>query len=212
MTANSTAFSKTASTPRQRGEELRRLLSASLLSTAASGRIRQLIRKPRSGRPTDLEGKDRKGNTALMLAVARNRADFTADLIKQGASLDARNLKGETALLRAIDKGYTALADMLLAAGANTNIAATSGTTPLLMAAKRNLPALAEKLLAAGADCKAKDENGADVRHFSEALEDKKLSKLFNRSCNCPPLPPINFTANTDRAIRALPVVRFKTT
>jgi len=206
----SKAFQKTTPGPRERGEELRRLLSAALLSTSASGRIRQLIRKPRSGRPTDLEGKDRHGNTALMLAVARHRTDFTEALLKEGVKLDTQNLKGETALLRAIDKGYNVIAEKLLEAGANVNIADNNGMTPLLLAAKRNAPALAEKLLAKGADCKATDKNGADVRRFSKALDDKTLSKVFNRNCNCPPLPPINFHADTERPIRKLPTVRFK--
>jgi ankyrin repeat protein len=64
----------------------------------------------------DVNAKDRKGNTSLMIAAGMNAADCVRQLIAARADVNAKALNGDTALSMARDK--PPIAAMLKAAGA----------------------------------------------------------------------------------------------
>ena len=111
------------------------------------------------GKPTDLV--DKKGNTALHLAVMAPKLELVAlELINRNPALiHARNAQGETPLHLAIWYGRELLADTLLTCGAEPNAANQDDWTPLHIAAVRNNPFLAELLVAKGA-LLTRDTNG----------------------------------------------------
>jgi YD repeat-containing protein len=95
----------------------------------------------------DVQGqRDARGNTALILAAALNRADLLRLLLGSAeADLDARNDDGQTALLAAAQAGAAEAVELLLAAGADPTVVDFYGTS------------VAEALVAQGLDGLAAD-------------------------------------------------------
>jgi hypothetical protein len=69
-------------------------------------------------RGPDINGRDTRGSTALMWAVASRVPENVRILIEAGSALDARDRDGVTALKLARAKGLTEIAELLLRAGA----------------------------------------------------------------------------------------------
>ncbi|PAZ03236.1 MAG: hypothetical protein CAK89_02620, partial [Opitutia bacterium AMD-G3] len=77
----------------------------------------------------DVNLRDAKGNTLLMIAAYQGRAETVALLLKSGAQVDLRNEKGQTPLGGVAFKGHVDIARMLLDAGADP-LADQGGSTP----------------------------------------------------------------------------------
>jgi ankyrin repeat protein len=88
-----------------------------------------------------------EGNSALMLAAARDMPVLIPALVKAGADVDARGRDG-TALGVAADKGRTAVAKALLEAGADPDQGSKDNRTPLMKAAARDHVEIITLLLA----------------------------------------------------------------
>jgi hypothetical protein len=96
--------------------------------------------------------RDERGDTALMLAVSYNRDGMVDCLLKSGANVNAQGAKGETALCDALYRDYdTNIAEHLLAHGANPNIATDSGENALSIARKEEHSDFIHLLLQHGA-------------------------------------------------------------
>jgi len=120
----------------------------------------------------------KKGQTALMWAVAERHADVAKTLIEHGASIHLRSSSGFTPLLFAARSGDVESARVLLAAGAevdevlpvkgatNNPPGLTAGVTPLLMASASGHEALSLFLLEHGANPNAWD-GGAAPLHYA---------------------------------------------
>lgn len=78
----------------------------------------------------DVDARDAKGNTLLMLAGYHGRTEVVKLLLKSGASVDLRNDKGQTPLGGVAFKGYAEIAILLLDAGADP-LADQGGSTPV---------------------------------------------------------------------------------
>ena len=78
----------------------------------------------------DVDARDAKGNTLLMLAGYHGRAEVVKLLLKSGATVDLRNDKGQTPLGGVAFKGYAEIATLLLDAGADP-VADQGGQTPV---------------------------------------------------------------------------------
>ena len=78
----------------------------------------------------EVDARDAKGNTLLMLAGYHGRAEVVKLLLKSGATVDLRNDKGQTPLGGVAFKGYTEIATLLLDAGADP-LADQGGSTPV---------------------------------------------------------------------------------
>lgn len=67
---------------------------------------------------TDINTKNRRGDTALLIATRLNNRRLVNQLINLGADFDQENQRGTTALTLAIFNGYTEIAKDLILSGA----------------------------------------------------------------------------------------------
>ena len=114
----------------------------------------------------DINKKDKKGNTALHLAVDEDSFagdDVIQALIDAGADVNAKNRKGNTPLMVAAgwnDKNTVLDAiDLLIEAGAHLEDTDNKGNTALLIAAQKSSFAIGV-LIEAGANVNAKNTDG----------------------------------------------------
>ena len=115
-----------------------------------------------------VDARDAKGNTLLMLASYHGWAEVVKLLLKSGASVDLRNDKGQTPLGGVAFKGYVEIATLLLDAGADP-LADQGGSTPAdfaTLAGKTEILALLQS---------RRDNAAKPTRWFS------KLIGLFRR-------------------------------
>ena len=82
------------------------------------------------GHGLDVNLRDAKGNTLLMIAAYQGRAETVAMLLRAGAQVDLRNEKGQTPLGGVAFKGHVDIARMLLDAGADP-LGDQGGSTPM---------------------------------------------------------------------------------
>ena len=102
--------------------------------------------------PGIVNARDEKGETALIVAIARRDDSWTGFLLDQGAdpNLAARN--GDTPLIAAARSGYVAGAADLVRMKVKVDAANRMGETALIIAVQQRQPAIVRLLLAAGAD------------------------------------------------------------
>jgi ankyrin repeat protein len=110
---------------------------------------------------TDVNSRDKDGETALMRAVCAWAPDIAKALLAAGAEVDARDQYGNTALIWATrcPSGDEALKP-LLDAGAKVDARNKDGQTALFSAATISSDKAVQTLIDAGADVNAKDESG----------------------------------------------------
>jgi ankyrin repeat protein len=104
------------------------LLPDAAAELARQGATDALATTLRQGLDVDL--RDAKGNTLLMIAAYQGRAETVAMLLKAGAQVDLRNEKGQTPLGGVAFKGHLDIARMLLDAGADP-LGDQGGSTPM---------------------------------------------------------------------------------
>lgn len=147
-------------------------------------KIHQLLSKE-----ADVNAKDDKGVTALMLAAGKGHAEVVQALLDAGAEVEAKDNTGLTAAMRAERSGYADIVKLL-----NRPRSSTTETEQLRAeAAKGNVSRLQE-LLKAGADVNAKDPSG--VTALMEAVHAGKVEAvkfLISRGAD------VNATADRER-------------
>jgi ankyrin repeat protein len=74
---------------------------------------------------TDVDARNRHGQTALMLAAHRGHGDIAALLVEAGADLNVAAKYNLTPLMLAIVAGHAAVARLLIQAGATLDIRGT---------------------------------------------------------------------------------------
>lgn len=107
----------------------------------------------------DVNIKDIKCETALMLAAFYGYPDIVKALIKAGADVNAKHDYGRTVLMWATMPGHTEIVQILLKAGSDAGINAQddyTGATALMEAAMRGSTEILASLIVAGADVNAK--------------------------------------------------------
>jgi hypothetical protein len=103
------------------------------------------------------------GETPLMLAAAKGRADVIVLLADAGATVDQRNEaggQGRTALMLAVLGKHPETVRALLGSGASVNVADQTGATALALAAEAGASESIQPLLEAGANPDAPDSQG----------------------------------------------------
>jgi len=95
----------------------------------------------------DVEHRDTRGFTPLMIAAWTGRVDAARRLLDYGAKTDNRDTtKGRTALMWAALKGHAAFVRLLLKRGADPALQDNAGLTAAMLAEKHNHPAVVKTL------------------------------------------------------------------
>ncbi|HET7816165.1 MAG TPA: ankyrin repeat domain-containing protein [Sphingomicrobium sp.] len=103
-------------------------------------------------RPSVVNARNGKGETALIVAIARSDDMWTRFLLSKGADPNLAERDGNTPLITAARVGYLDAADLLLRRGAKVDATNRMGETALIVAVQvRQLP-IVKLLLAKGAD------------------------------------------------------------
>jgi ankyrin repeat protein len=113
--------------------------------------------------------RDEKGDTALIVAIARRDETWAGFLLSRGAdpNLAARN--GETPLIAAARVGFLGAAADLIRQKAKPDVANRMGETPLIVAVQNRHAAIVKLLLALGADPdKADSAAGYSARDYAK--------------------------------------------
>jgi ankyrin repeat protein len=108
----------------------------------------------------DLETRDAKGYTALILSTYHGHANAVRLLIDAGANPCAADQRGNTALMGAVFKGELAISRMLMKAACDPNHRNNAGQTPAMYAALFGRVEVLKGLVAQGADLRMTDNAG----------------------------------------------------
>jgi len=132
----------------------------------------------RSGGPSMVNTRDDKGQTALMIAIARRDVEWSMFLLSQRPDVNASARNGDTALILASRIGFTSVAAELLALKAKVDAANRMGETALIAAVQqRHLP-MVKLLLDAGAD-PDKTDNAAGYSARDYAKRDARSREIL---------------------------------
>lgn len=111
----------------------------------------------------DLNTRDEKGYTALILAAYHGQAPAVEQLLQAGADPCAQDKRGNTALMGAIFKGELAIAKRLMQADCAPDQRNNAGQTAAMYAALFQRTDVLKDLAAKGADLSIKDAQGNEV-------------------------------------------------
>ena len=129
---------------------------------------------------TDVNAKDRHGNTPLIYAETKEMIEL---LVTSGADVNARDWRGRTLLHKASKKkwGDRETIELLISNGADLNAKNSDGATPLGFAVYNDRVENIEILLSRGADLKLRDgsQNGATTLHVAAWRSRKEIVDLL---------------------------------
>jgi uncharacterized protein len=108
-------------------------------------------------RPTVVNARNTKGETALNIVIARNDDLWTKFLIGKGADPNLPDGKGNTPLITAARVGYTEAIELLLQLGSKVDATNKMGETALILAVQQRQLEAVKLLLAKGANPDKKD-------------------------------------------------------
>ncbi|XP_033260931.1 85/88 kDa calcium-independent phospholipase A2 isoform X6 [Orcinus orca] len=158
---------------------------ASPLHWAKTAEMARLLLK----RGCDVNSTSSVGNTALHVAVMRNRFDCVMVLLTHGANAEARGEHSNTPLHLAVSKDNMEMVKALIVFGAEVDIPNDFGETPAFIASKNSKlvtrKALLTLLRTVGADYRSPLVQGVSAEQCSPAARSFSLERS--------PPPPINF-------------------
>ena len=133
---------------------------------------------------TDVNAKDKGGETPLFSAVCAENSDVTKFLIAKGADVNAKDNIGATPLNLVIrSRGSKDVVELLVSKGANVNAKTKSGVSPLHSACMRGQKDVAELLIAKGSDMNARITGGPAVgmtpMHFAAVSGQTEVVELL---------------------------------
>ena len=105
-----------------------------------------------NNRPTIVNARNVKGDTALNIVIARSDDNWTRFLIGKGANVNLAASNGDTPLITAARVGFTDAIDLLLQFGAKVDAPNKMGETALILAVQQRQLDVVKLLLAKGAD------------------------------------------------------------
>ena len=108
----------------------------------------------------DLNTRDEKGYTGLILAAYHGRSEAVDALLAAGADACAGDKRGNTALMGAVFKGELRIARRLAGAACQPNQRNNAGQTAAMYAALFQRSDILQALVERGADLGAKDQAG----------------------------------------------------
>ena len=110
-----------------------------------------------NSRPSLVNTRNVKGETALNVVIARSDDTWTRFLIGKGANVNLAATNGDTPLITAARVGFTDGIDLLLQLGAKVDATNRMGETALILAVQQRRLDAVKLLLAKGADPDKKD-------------------------------------------------------
>ena len=144
-------------------------------------KIKSLIQ---SGTPVN--GRDKSGETPLVIAAKTDRNDIVRTLLEGGADVNLRNGNDETPLMHAALNSQIDNVQTLLDAKADPNAAVSkSGTTPLMKVLESyygdedSHQTIVDMLIKAGADVNQKDKDGETVLHKAASKDQHAVLKTL---------------------------------
>ncbi len=108
----------------------------------------------------DLEVKDERGWTPLMIAAANGKEKLASMLIHNGARLTAKDMNGFTPLHWAAFKGMTRIVDLLISKDVDIDAQSKFKWTPLMQACTKGSLEVCQALVAAGANTELTNSEG----------------------------------------------------
>jgi uncharacterized protein len=131
-----------------------------------------LLKQPK----LDLNKKSQDGETPLMMAAFRGKAEMVKSMIKAGAQV---NQPGWTALHYAATNGHKAIVALLLEEFAYIDAEAPSKTTPLMMAARHGHIEVVKLLLEEGADTRVKNVHNLSAIDFANMSQRPDIAEAI---------------------------------
>ncbi|MBQ6566303.1 MAG: ankyrin repeat domain-containing protein, partial [Treponema sp.] len=126
--------------------------------TGSGDKIRQLFA---DGNGTDVNARDKNGQTALMYATFNDSSDAAEALLSApGIDLEAKDITGSTALMKAVAYKAEGVCTLLAGAGADVNCTNYFGETALIRSIINKSAGITERLIQAGADVNRSDNTG----------------------------------------------------
>ena len=146
----------------------------SIYRAASEGKTEDVKQYLSSG--TDVNAKDRHGNTPLIYAKSKEMLEL---LVTSGADVNVRDRIGRTSLHKA--SGWGKIVELLITNGADINAKRSDGAIPLHYAVYYDRMENVEILLSKGADLNAKDgdQNGATPLHEAAWQGRKEIVDLL---------------------------------
>jgi len=130
-------------------------------------------------RPTVLNTRNAKGETALNIVIARSDELWTQFLLGKGADPNFAASNGDTPLITAARVGFLPAMDLLFQLGVKVDTANKMGETPLIVAVQQRELEAVKLLLAHGADPDRKDSAaGYSARDY--AKRDNRTRDILN--------------------------------
>lgn len=152
-----------------------------LFTAARMGRDDMIPDLLRAG--ADVEARDARGYTALILASYNGQVSTTELLLSLGADVNAGDgERGHTALMGISFKGYPEIARRLVASGADVNARNFAGQTALMTAVLFNQMEIVDLLIDAGADPSIADANGHSVATLASMQGHQHLVERFRQA------------------------------
>lgn len=127
----------------------------------------------------DLEVRDERDWTPLMISSFNGKEDFAMLLVKCGARVMARDKAGYAPLHWAAYSGYVNVIKLLLEKGAEVNATSDFGWTALMQAATRGHLLACAHLIAAGANIDASSNDGWTALHKASNNGHTEIVKLL---------------------------------
>lgn len=131
------------------------------------------------GSGIDLETRDERNWTPLMISAFNGKETAAYLLIQSGAKIDAQDHNGYSPIHWAAFNGYSEVVRILIRNGANPNALSNFGWTPLMQAATRGHIVAAAQLLAGGAQVNAISKDNWTALHKAAANGHADLVRLL---------------------------------
>lgn len=141
--------------------------SETFFKSLANGNAKEVIMLLDSG--IDLEQRDQRGWTPVMIAAFEGTEEMALLLIQRGANVFAKDKKGYTPIHFAAYRNFARVVAQLLQMNIDPDAQSDSGTTPLVQAAARGNTEVVEQLLKADASPNLANNEGWTPLHKAVA-------------------------------------------
>lgn len=152
-----------------------------LMLKAEEGNIEEVHRILTESKNVDINAGNKKGYTALALAIKSGNIELVKLLLSAGADPNRKNNSGQTSLFLACWHNFEIVVRLLLDCGADLNSVDHRGWTPLMISAYHGHRQIVKELLARKADTSAQDLFG---KKAIDRAKDSEVIRLLTNTSN----------------------------